>query len=670
MLLNKITLDDFGVYGGHNEFELASESNRPIVLCKGTNGAGKTTLFNSVLLCLYGQRSFESKITQTIYHQKIHRLFHRYAKKSTHTASISLEFQYIHDGKVTQYKVTRLWENNIGRIKETLYIKSRYSQDHEYANLESINGAEQYFIDQLLPIGIARLFFFDGEKIQEIARSGTEGAHIKSSFDALLGLDLVSMLSQDIGLYMVRNSGGESKRILQEIDENTTKKQNAESRIDNLQAKQIELKAQANSLQNKLTIKEDEFSKLGGEFAEKRQEHIAQKAKIEVHLEEVKKCIHELCSDTLPFCIIPENLKRVHSKIHSDMQKTRQALENEILNDVYSDLYTKLEKPLEKYGSDTKQEIIEQIQQIKKERENTLPKKLDLSLDMSPESIMAMTLLIDDINKYDIVDLKNAIKKYDELKKSLADVNIFLARSPMKDEIAPLFSEITQISREIGEIEHEIEHLSSLEAQETSSIVLINAKIRQYLSDYKNEKRRVSGLDLAPNVQKVLEEYAQALRLRKVSLLEASILNGLQRLFHKTNFVNHITINPETFEIKLYRDNDDEITRDMLSEGELQIYATAIIWGLAKTSSRSIPFIIDTPLARLDMSHRDNLISDFYPFASHQMIIFSTDSEITESYYKRLDPHISKSFTIEYEPESGRTIQHKEYPEEQEIEVR
>jgi len=77
MLLTNITLNDFGVYGGHNEFDFKTTPGKPIILCGGTNGAGKTTLFESVMLCLYGQELYEKKISQKQYHEIILRSIHR-----------------------------------------------------------------------------------------------------------------------------------------------------------------------------------------------------------------------------------------------------------------------------------------------------------------------------------------------------------------------------------------------------------------------------------------------------------------------------------------------------------------------------------------------------------------------------------------------------------------
>ena len=221
MLLSKVILNDFGVYRGRNEFNFQTTPDKPIILIGGTNGAGKTTLFDSVMLCLYGQDSFEKKISQKQYHQKIARTIHRYlgTKKSADEASIIVEFQFAHAGKKYEYQVLRMWQNNDGVIDETLSIKKRLFGEESFVKLDSLEESEwQTFIDQLLPKGITKLFFFDGEKIQSIADSGDEDKYIKSSFDTLLGLDLVNQLIDDIGISILRNSDGETRKILDEIE--------------------------------------------------------------------------------------------------------------------------------------------------------------------------------------------------------------------------------------------------------------------------------------------------------------------------------------------------------------------------------------------------------------------------------------------------------------------
>ena len=200
-----------------------------------------------------------------------------------------------------------------------------------------------------------------------------------------------------------------------------------------------------------------------------------------------------------------------------------------------------------------------------------------------------------------------------------------------------------------------------LESQEKSLVILVNAKIRANLKNKHEDKKRMAGLEIGSNVQDVLEDYAKSLRSKKLELLESYILDKLQVLLHKQNFIEKISIDRETFQVKLYKGNDDEITKDMLSKGELQMYATAVVWGLALTSGRPLPFMIDTPLARLDEEHRNSVVEQFYPNASHQTIILSTDSEVNFEYYKKLEPYISNSFVIQYDSDKGSTKKHDTY---------
>ncbi len=85
------------------------------------------------------------------------------------------------------------------------------------------------------------------------------------------------------------------------------------------------------------------------------------------------------------------------------------------------------------------------------------------------------------------------------------------------------------------------------------------------------------------------------------------------------------------------------------------MFATAVLWALAKTSGKPLPFIIDTPLARLDIEHRQNLVDKFFPQASHQVIIFSTDAEIDSKDYLKLLPNISRSYAMRYHAGKGKT---------------
>ena len=666
MLLTKVVINDFGVYRGRNEFDFQTKPDKPIILCGGTNGAGKTTLFESIMLCFYGQNSFEQKTSQKQYHDRILRKIHRYlgTKKAADEASVTIEFQFAHEEKIVEYQVMRMWQNNDEKIDETFTIKKKKPSDEKFVKLDSIEESGwQVFIEQLIPKGIVKLFFFDGEQIQKIADEGEIDNHIKSSFDALLGLDLVKQLINDIGLTLLRNSKGETKKILDEINRLTKEKEESEKKRDDFQNKQINLQTKIDFLQKQVDVQEVNFKKIGGQFARNREELTIEKARLESKLENVEKEIRELCSDTLPFSLIPKQMMEVKNEINADQQKLQDSFEKSILEKNFQDLLDniKSESFLPNITNDVRQNVTKQIDELLKNKIESVSNPTKTTYNLSADDMNHTIQLIDEINNSSEQKIEALVNTFNVVSNSLEQIKVGLDSAPREDEFGPIFSELTQTTRELGELQNELEHLKTLESQEKSLVILVNAKIRANLKNKHEDKKRMAGLEIGSNVQDVLEDYAKSLRSKKLELLESYILDKLQVLLHKQNFIEKISIDRETFQVKLYKGNDDEITKDMLSKGELQMYATAVVWGLALTSGRPLPFMIDTPLARLDEEHRNSVVEQFYPNASHQTIILSTDSEVNFEYYKKLEPYISNSFVIQYDSDKGSTKKHDTY---------
>ena len=666
MLLTKVIINDFGVYRGRNEFDFQTKPDKPIILCGGTNGAGKTTLFESIMLCFYGQNSFEQKTSQKQYHDRILRKIHRYlgTKKAADEASVTIEFQFAHEEKIVEYQVMRMWQNNDGKIDETFTIKKKKPSDEKFVKLDSIEESGwQVFIEQLIPKGIVKLFFFDGEQIQKIADEGEIDNHIKSSFDALLGLDLVKQLINDIGLTLLRNSKGETKKILDEINRLTKEKEESEEKRDGFQNKQVHLQTKIDLLQKKVDVQEVNFKKIGGQFARNREELTIEKTRLESKLEDVEKEIRELCSDTLPFSLIPKQMEEVKNEINADQQKLQDSFEKSILEKNFQDLLDNIKSKsfLPNITNDVRQNVTKQIDELLKNKIESISNSTKTTYNLSADDMNHTIQLIDEINDSSEQKIEALVNTFNVVSNSLEQIKVGLDSAPREDEFGPIFSELTQTTRELGELQNELEHLRTLESQEKSLIILVNSKIRANLKNKHEDKKRMAGLEIGSNVQDVLEDYAKSLRSKKLELLESYILDKLQVLLHKQNFIEKISIDRETFQVKLYKGNDDEITKDMLSKGELQMYATAVVWGLALTSGRPLPFMIDTPLARLDEEHRNSVVEQFYPNASHQTIILSTDSEVNFEYYKKLEPYISNSFVIQYDSDKGSTKKHDTY---------
>ena len=143
--------------------------------------------------------------------------------------------------------------------------------------------------------------------------------------------------------------------------------------------------------------------------------------------------------------------------------------------------------------------------------------------------------------------------------------------------------------------------------------------------------------------------------------MEKYLLESTRTLMHKKSLIGRVQVDPDTFEITLFRKNDDPLPKNLLSEGEKQMFAIAILWALAKTSGRPLPFIIDTPLARLDEGHRASIVEKFFPAASHQVLIFSTDKEIEYEDSRKMAPYVTRSYAMEYIEDEGATKKHDGY---------
>jgi DNA sulfur modification protein DndD len=119
--------------------------------------------------------------------------------------------------------------------------------------------------------------------------------------------------------------------------------------------------------------------------------------------------------------------------------------------------------------------------------------------------------------------------------------------------------------------------------------------------------------------------------------------------------VERIHIDPSTFSITLYNEAGHALAKERLSEGEKQIFAISVLWGLARASAHPLPAIIDTPMARLDAAHRRHLVERYFPHASHQVLILSTDTEVDRHYYQALQPHIARAYHLDYDEATRAT---------------
>ena len=660
MHLTKVTLKNYGVYRDKVEFDLTTTPEKPVILIGGTNGAGKTTLFESILIGFYGQSYFDKKTTRKEYEKFLGNKVHRYLGTATaaDSTSIVVNFKFYHNGMVDDYTVDRTWYDNDGRLTEELKIKKNNKR------LDSVEESQwQSFIEELIPKGIAKLFFFDGEKIVKMTEDENEEIEIKSSFDSLLGLDIVEQLHSDLRIHVMRNMKDDSKSINAQYDGFLEEKKGIVDDLERLERNIHEKTNKQFDLTPEIDEIEAKISKIGGGFASKREDLRIDQSSLQGTKTVLENELKSLLSGAMPFSLIPKQIKSMKTQIDKDSEITKKQFEKEILDSKLEKILAVLDQktlwkgiPNESKLKDSLNSKITKIFDSKK----TLKEDATNLFNFSPLESMNILNLFDNLTS-NVSKLEKSSNEFDKISDKLNQIETALSNAPNDDEIAPLISKLKTLNGEQSMLMNEIDHLERKVTTQNTYLKMINSKIRNIVADQYKDKNAGIQATLATKVQKVLDEYVLKLKEKKLQLLEVYLLEELQRLLHKENLITKVTIDKESFEITLYDKDENAIPKDLLSKGEQQMFATGVLLALAKTSGKPLPFMIDTPLARLDVSHRDNMIEKFFPYASHQVVIFSTDSEISEQYYQQLLPNLSRSYAMEYLPGEGKTKQHLGY---------
>jgi len=659
MHLTKVTLKNYGVYRDKTEFDFTTTSDKPVVLVGGTNGAGKTTLFESILVGFYGISFLGKKTTKKEYNKFLANKIHRFlgSTASADSTSIIIDFKYFHNGDVDDYTVDRTWRNEDGRIIEELKIKK------DNKRLDSVEESQwQSFIEELIPRGVAKLFFFDGEKIVKMAEEENEDIEIKSSFDSLLGLDIVEQLHSDLKVHIMRNMKDDAKTIQIQHDQHLKERDEILDDISRYEAKLGAKNTETDELGREINTIEAQVSKIGGGFASKRGELKTKKASLQMKKISLESDLRTVISGPTPLGLIPQLIKSLKSQIVKDEKILKQEIRQEILHEKESEL-SKLLKSKKLWNeidtdSQSKEKLIEDILSVFESEQKS---KTSSMFNLSPLDYANILTLFDNLKTKYLQNLKKLSDEYRDVNDKLQKIDTSLVNAPNDDELGPLISKLNSLHEEQGVLKTEAGHLEQQISSKNSYLKMLNFKLRNILADKYKDKNAGVQAELATKVQKVLDEYVEKLKIKKLELLEKYLLEEIQRLMHKENLVTKVSVDKDTFEIKLFDKDGNQSPKDLLSKGEKQMYATAVLLALAKTSGKPLPFMIDTPLARLDVGHRDNLIKKFFPYASHQVVIFSTDSEIDQKYYLQMKPYLSRSYAMEYLPGKGKTHQHLSY---------
>jgi DNA sulfur modification protein DndD len=307
----------------------------------------------------------------------------------------------------------------------------------------------------------------------------------------------------------------------------------------------------------------------------------------------------------------------------------------------------------------------EQIDKIKSfiEQDN---QELEQDIDSNEESWLAadtetLNQLVMVLNHYLPTQGTQAVEQVINLKNQEEEITVIekqLAAAAPPEAYEKLASAVRQAQAELAEAKAAYETTRRRCEELAAAIDKTKKELSRYSEqniDRKNDEHIIAA---SAKVQATLKLFRERLTLRKLNQLELVVTECFLYLLHKSDLVHRVEIDTNTFSLSLYDLGGKPVPKHRLSAGEKQLLAISFLWGLARVSGRGLPVAIDTPLGRLDSSHRSNLVERYFPAASHQVILLSTDTEIGEVEVEQLRQQeaIAREYLLKYDSSLRQTI--------------
>ena len=650
MILDEITLHNFGLYEGTQSIKLTPPApNKPIVLIGGLNGGGKTTFLDALQLVFFGGHAKCSNRGSLAYQEYLSRCIHRGSDKDE--AGIEITFRQTVDGAEENYHLRRFWKRTVNGCKEQFDVFKNGQSEQSLAD----NWATQ--VDEFFPANIAHLFLFDGEQIEGYASQQDSSGLIGAAIQNLLGLDMVDQLEKDLLVYERRKrSEVKDDPRHAEILAGQDAIRDLRRRLDSLKQERAALQTHRIDKQRRALKKvEEKYRKIGGALYDEREVIEENWSTAVQKVKEGEAELREFAAGEAPLLLVQVMLESTELRDREE-EECRRARE---LGDALTERDKAVLKHLRNNSADKTvvQTLKKYFDADRLERE-ALGKKvpaLDLTSDVRSD---LHRLLRGDLDKVR-GEAVERLKQQKKLRVSEEQARVEYNGVPNSDSVEETAKERNELRADIAELEtmyaamgQEAERQKlELERREQSLSKLVESDAKA--QGHREDRSRI--LAHASKVRKTLDAFRLSVIARHVRRIEQLVLESYQQLLRKEGLVTKLSIAPDDYALTLYGRNGEPLSSERLSAGERQLLAIALLWGLAKASGRPLPTAIDTPLGRLDSFHRLHLVERYLPFASHQVLLLSTDEEIVGEYYNRLSPWIGHTYHLTYNDEVGAT---------------
>lgn len=668
MTIKEIELYNFRIYKGENIIDLTRNGKKNIFIVSGRNGFGKTTFLMSMVWCLYGKNMQEVDdlykkeiVDQGGYSKYIVNSLNRLAKsEDDYNFHVSISFTDVNIPEVPckQIVVKRSYNSKTSVFEEVEVLIDGYPSE-----LAKEVGPEIFIREFIMPIEIAKFFFFDAEKIVSLAEVNTaeQRKNLSRAYSEVLGIkkyeDIKNEL-ESLQLSIKQESAsasekGQLKQLEAEVDTCVARIEENHNEIEVLKERRCEKNKESRDIQEKLIkagslITVEELQKF------RDQEDLLIKRQNELQNE--LKDSH----DIIPFAIAGEIFLDVSKQLENEANFKATQFKNENINDVTNKILTDLlniPKP-DKLAID--HQVHEFYSTVFK---NLIRKHFFSDIEALPEDFKVIHEYSDSERNELQALLSNIRLSFREsFKRINGDFNqtrnelngfrrrIKDAEANQEDPIIADFrkskedldKEIIRIDETIDSLNREIGEFTNEKTQKGKLIETLSRRLK--VSENNREKDAI----ISRNIHN-LKDFITKFKAKKKESLETQILNGLNTLLHKRGFIKRVDVEiiGDDIDIILRNVRGEEIKKESLSKGEQQMYATALLRGLVEESDIQFPVFIDSPMQKFDEQHAENIVKYFYPHISEQVVIFPLiNKELTAREYDILSTHISQTYLI------------------------
>lgn len=643
------------------------EDGKNIVLIGGMNGYGKTSILEALYLCLYGKdamvhlaraglKTDESKGYPTF----LEKAFNGEAlRENRDTMRVSV---VIHKSKTKAVDITRKWyfrPNGTWSVDEEAIVREII---RDVPQTPKVDGRSGFLLSEMLdeifvPAHVAPFFFFDGEEVKKLADQGRV-EQVKQGLEGLLGVVLLRTLADRL-----RNFENKKRGEVTSVDEdNLTKLLEAltsgQQSLDDLRKKaaivleeQSRLKGQRGALIERITA----AGGGGGDIATVK-ELVEEREQFRNKLRDHQRKLEEVLAGRLPFHLVSKSL----------LEMFRDQLEAEIRFYAWEADKQSLEPRKREFETAFDQETDPQINPaLTTDQLAAVKARLEAawaSLFYPPPSDCAEEIV------HSYLDKKlrqKALDFLDGISLGQQDVQDLLSEqnfaSQRIDELGRKISKLEGIDRdgtltalknELQQVQDRLDKLTEDSRSDDRKIHALEAQVASQKAEHERERKKLDDsspvraqIEKSERVRKVISAVIPALFPLKVKELATAMTTVYMQLAHKDQ-VSKIEIKDDG-STKILGKSGREITFDR-SAGENQIFATALIAGLAKVSGVKAPMVVDTPLGRLDSRHRENILRFWTDDKSRQVILLSQDEEIDHSFYQQIVDSVSKTYLLEH----------------------